>query len=280
MSVRGFLKSPLIHFFVLGGLIFAAYSAIDDSAPAPPADTILLTSEEAKRLSNQFAATWGRAPTAEELSGLMRSWVLEEAYVREAEALGLDRGDPVVRQRLRLKMEVLAEAGAAAQSPAEADLQDFLDNNKERFERPALMAFDQVLLPAETEDSRVEGLLTALNGGAEPPGFASARLLPPSIPLTQAPVIDRTFGGGFHDTLAALPVGSWQGPVESGYGRHLVRITETSGAVMPDLQEIRKAVEAEWRTQKAREKLEAFSEALLERYTVTMPPAQEVLEEQ
>ncbi|WP_269585074.1 peptidylprolyl isomerase [Roseibium sp. Sym1] len=277
MILQKLLKSPLVHFFAIGGLVFAGYALTAEEPVLPPADTITLSAGEAGRIADRFAATWNRPPTPDELAGLMRSWALEEAFVREALELGLDRGDPVIRQRLKLKMEFLAESGAGTLVPGDEELEAFLAENPDRFKQPARLAFDQILLPEEMDDDRIADLFAALKEGADPAGFGNASLLPPSVPVTQAQVIDRTFGNGFHAALADLPLNTWQGPVESGYGRHLVRVTERRPAVLPPLTEIREDVQSEWRARKARQMREAFSDAMLERYTVTLPAANEVL---
>ena len=95
--------------------------------------------------------------------------------------------------------------------------------------------------------------------------------------MTSAPIIDRTFGEGFHAALVDLSVGRWHGPVRSGYGQHFVRVTDRSDAALPPLSEIRGRVEAEWRAAQEQEMRESFSRALLDRYSVTLPDAEEVL---
>ncbi len=272
--MRKILRSPLLHFFALGALIFAAFEAFDDEPAAPPPNAIVLTQQEAVRLAQQFAATWNRPPTERELQGLMGYWALEEANVREALALGLDRGDAVIRQRLNMKMQFLAESGAAGLRPDDAVLQTYLDENPERFTRPALVAFEQVVLPQDRDATEIREMLKA---GAEPSTLAAASLLPASFPMTPAPLVDRTFGEGFHSALEDVPMGGWQGPVKSGYGQHLVRVTDRSDATLPPLSEIRDRVEAEWRAARTQEIRESFGQALLERYSVTLPNAGEVL---
>ncbi len=270
-------RSPLTHFVVLGGLIFALFAVLDDTAPAPPPDAIVLTPQEAARLVDEFVATWRRAPTPQELDGMMQSWALEEAYVREALALGLDRGDGVIRQRLMLKMQFVAESSAAARTADDATLQAFLDENHEDFARPARFSFDQILLEPGIAPDAVEALRAELDAGTDPSGVGARTLLPPSLPLMPAPLIDRTFGSGFGAALAALPEGAWSGPVSSGYGQHLVRVTDSTPARRPALDEIRGQVEDAWRGETARQMLESFGEALLDRYAVSLPVASDVL---
>ncbi|MGR3490396.1 MULTISPECIES: peptidylprolyl isomerase [Paracoccaceae] len=277
MLLRRLARSPLLHFFALGGLIFAAYAVLDDDPAPPPADAIVLTVDEAARLAERFTATWQRPPSEEELAGLLRAWALEEVYVREALALGLDRGDGVIRQRLATKMGFIAESGAAVLEPDDATLRGWLDANADRFRRPMRLAFDQVLLGPGTTTEDVAQIRESLAGGADPAEAGQASLLPPALPLTPSPVIDRSFGSGFSDRLADFPRGTWSGPVESAYGPHLVRVTAVEPASMPPLDEIRAQVEGEWRAEQARQMRESFGEALLERYTLHLPEPAEVL---
>jgi hypothetical protein len=274
MTLRKVLHSPLVHFFALGALIFAVYAATGDEPVAAAPDTISLTESEADRLVQNFTATWNRPPTKEELENLIQAWALEEANVREALALGLDRGDAVIRQRLNQKMQFLAESGATALEPDEAMLQAYLDANPDRFAQPSRIAFEQIFLPRDRDASEI---LALLQDGADPSTLGTSSLLPPSFPMTPAPVIDRTFGAAFHGMLVELPIGQWQGPVKSGYGLHLVRVTDRSEATVPQLSEIRDRVEAEWLASEMTKMRESFGQALLERYTVDLPDAGEVL---
>ena len=276
MKIRTILKSPLVHFVLIGAILFAAFDVIGDQPEQQDTKAINLTPEAAGRLVEQFTATWNRPPSAKELDGLMRSWALEEAYVREALALGLDRGDQVVRQRLNLKMQFVAEAGAAALKPDDAELQSYLRENPDRFMKPARIAFDQLLLP-NNQPELVKQIRARLANGADPKTLGSPSLLPGSVAMTSAPIVERTFGTGFHEALAALPVGDWSGPVQSGYGWHLVRITDKSEPSLPPLSDIRDRVETEWRAAKTREVRENFGQALLKRYSVNLPRAEEVL---
>lgn len=280
MIVRKILLSPLVHFFALGGLIFAIFAVVNDDPDAAPdtADFITLSPSEAERLVEQFSSTWNRPPNREELTALMQSWALEEAFVREALSLGLDRGDAVVRQRLSMKMQFIAEAGAATGEVDNAMLQTYLEENAERFARPPQFSFEQILLPAHTPGA-VERSLARLAEGADATTLGQPTLLPASMPLTAAPLIDRTFGSGFGASLGALPVGDWAGPVESGYGLHLVRVSSMTEAQLAPLADIRDRVEAEWRASDARRMRESFGNALLERYTVNLPDADGILQQ-
>ena len=150
MKIGTILRSPLLHFFVLGGLVFGFYAVTaPPEARAPRDDVLRLTEAEMNRMADSFLAAWGRAPTEAESRGLVRDWAIEEVMVREALALGLDKGDAMIRNRLRAKMEFLAEAPAAAMEPDEATLRAYYEANAGDYARPTQLSFSQVLLPGD-----------------------------------------------------------------------------------------------------------------------------------
>ncbi|MCF3934819.1 peptidyl-prolyl cis-trans isomerase [Acuticoccus sp. M5D2P5] len=269
-------KSPLLHFFALGAILFAGFAVVSGEPAASPPDRIDLSADQARRLAAEFTAIWNRPPSEAELDRLIADWAREEAFVREALALGLDKDDAVIRQRLALKMQFLAESGAAAMEPDEATLAAYLADNREEFTRPARFAFEQILLPDGATEADIAAI-REMAGDTDPATLGERTMLPASLSLTPAPAIDRAFGEGFAAALAAQPVGAWGGPVESGYGAHLVRVNDRSEPALPPLADIRETVAQTWRAEQADEMREAFTAALLSRYTLDLPAADAVL---
>lgn len=275
LSRYRFLNSPLIHFFAMGGLVFASFAVLDDR-PKVETDTIDLSTTDARQLADQFESSWNRPPTPDEMTQLMQAWVLEEAVVREALALGLDRGDAVIRQRLNVKMRFLAESRAAALEPDDATLQTYLVQNPDRFEMPPRIAFRQLFAEKAPAD-RITKIRASLDAGGDPSDLGEASLLPQDVSLVGTPTIDRIFGSGFAEALQALPDGEWAGPVTSSYGQHLVLITDRRAGGLPPLDQIRDRVESEWRASEADKMRESFGQDLLSRYQVVLPNSDEVL---
>jgi hypothetical protein len=271
------LRDPLLHFFLIAAGIFALYSAIDDSPPVAPANRLVVSADDARRLISTFEATWRRPPTAEELDYMIGQQVREEVYVREALALGLDADDAVIRQRLQMKMVFLTESGAEAIAPDDATLQAHLEANPDRFVVPAQLAFEQILLAEGIGRDEAARVAAQLDAGGDPGEAARPSLMPPAFRLAPEQVVDGTFGSGFFDGLAALPVGTWAGPVETGLGSHLVRVTERREALLPALPEIRDRVERDWRAALSERLREERYEALLSRYEVVRPDPSQVL---
>ncbi|WP_181164480.1 peptidyl-prolyl cis-trans isomerase [Amaricoccus solimangrovi] len=270
--IRAVLASPLLRFFVLGGLVFFAYDLTNPASKQPPRDDVLRLSEtDAQRLVMDFIAARHRTPDPEEVRGLIRDWAVEEASVREALALGLDQGDAMIRNRLRSKVEFLAEAPAAALIPDDATLEAYYQANAARFARDGALSFEQVLLPADAGPDEVEAVKAKLEQGADPGDLSASTMLPPLVEAMATPAVERVFGAGFGGEVAALPLDHWSGPVTSGYGRHLVRLESRRAGAPPPLAKVRDRVLADWRAAKAREMRESYLRSLLGRYTLELP---------
>ena len=252
------LREPLLHFLVLGALLFLAYGWLNRSGFAAK-DEIVVSQGQVDGLVRQFERVWQRVPTAGERQALIDSWVRDEIFYREAIAMGLEQDDPVVRRRLSQKVQFIMDTGADAGPPTDAELQGWLDEHSDRYRIPAAYALRQLYFdPArhgEDVDAAVAQARRALTAGQDVTGDAT--LLPASLEGRAADV-ERAFGAEFEQALRTLPVGGWQGPVRSTFGLHLVELeTRTEG---------RAATLAEARAEVARDLLQARSEAAQEAY--------------
>jgi len=265
--LRRFARDPLVHFVALGGALFLAYAVLAPAAPntAEAERRIVVDAATEALLSDTFESVWRRRPSATEMAGLIDSHIAQEILVREARALGLDRGDAVVRQRLVTKMTLLLEGGAAAVDPSETQLAAYREANWDTFAQPPRVAFAQIALE---DRGAAEAVREALEAGTDPSLLGRASLLPTRMPLTAIGAVDAMFGPGFAGQLAPLPEGTWVGPVESAYGFHLVRVTARAPAELPPLAEQRDRVLSAWREAQGRAAREAAMAELRDRYIV------------
>jgi hypothetical protein len=269
-------KEPLVHFLLLGAVIFGLYAALDDSPPPEAQNAIVISPDDARRLVAEFEATWRRPPSEAELAEIIDGTIREEVYVREALALGLDRDDAVIRRRLQLKMEFLTESGAEVVTPDDATLQAHLDANPDRFTEAPLVALEQVLLDT-ADPAAAAAMLARLRQGEDPASVGRPTMLPFATRPSPPQVIDSIFGPDFFPLTTAFPVGTWEGPVESAFGSHLVRITDKREGRTPSLAEIRDKVEQDWRSTFAVQLREERLGALMSRYEITRPDPAAVL---
>lgn len=251
-KLAGFCREPLVHFLAIGAGFFLLWYFLGDRVNPQP-QRILITPGHVERLAQHWTKTHLRPPSAEELAGLVEQEIDEEILYREAVAMGLDRDDLVIRRRLAVKMEFLTEDVAAVAIPTDEQLQTFLIQHPEKFSVEALTTFAQVYLNRSQRgagaSAEAERLLTLLNDKAGPDWQTLGDPLPVPNQYEAAPEaeVTRLFGREFPKKLAGLPVGRWSGPVESGYGLHLVLVRKRTSGRAPPLNEVRDAVLSEWR---------------------------------
>ncbi|WP_271952694.1 peptidylprolyl isomerase [Ruegeria faecimaris] len=266
------LKEPLFHFFLIGAAIFIWFQIVaPENETVEDFVTITIDENDIALLSDQFEARWKRRPSGAELQALTDATIREEVLVREARKLGLDRGDSVIRSRLSQKMDFLTEAIATSVVPEDEDLEAFLQNNSERYATPSKLAFIQVFIGEEPNKAEIEGVLAALRAGDEVSDLGASTLLPASMPLTATRVIDSVFGSGFSKGLTTLDKGQWAGPIQSGYGVHLVQVQDIEPSQIPPLSEIHDAVLRDWRRVMSEDLAQAQYEILAANYEIIVP---------
>ena len=270
--MKKFLREPLLHFLLIGAVLFVVFGLVSDRAPSSVDTQVVVSAGRIEQLENIFAKTWQRPPTEQELKGLVDDFVLEEIYYRQAVAMGIDRDDTVIRRRLRQKFEFLTDDMAAAAVPTDEELANYLAANADVFTTDTTYTFEQVYIssvhPGVDLKSYVASQLSALRAGKEVEG--SSGLLPAFFDTTPGRVVNANFGAGFSASLDSLPAGEWQGPIESGLGLHLVRIESRVEGALPDLAEIRPLVGREWAHEKRLETRRIINEQLLNEYDVVI----------
>ncbi len=275
--LRRWLAEPLVQFVVIGGGLFAVHAAV---ASREPLGTIHVSREQVQGLASRFSRSWQRPPSRRELQGLVDDWIREEAAVREARRLGLDRDDMVVRRRLRQKLEFLAEAEVERRKPLDGDLRAWLQAHQERYRLDARYSFRQIALGSGPgsgagDTARIRSLLARLNaaGATVDPSSIGEPLLLLEPRYDQLPrrEVERLFGQNFAKALASQRPGPWVGPVPSGYGQHLVQIEAITAGRMPQVAEVREQLLRDWLQDQQQRQREANDRARLARYRIERP---------
>ncbi len=274
------IREPLLHFLLAGLALFAAYQAINRGAASQDPARIVLTEDDIRRFTESWTILWQRPPSEKELADLIENEVREEILYREAIALGLDRGDSIVRRRLVQKMEFLAEDSPAAPDPRPEELKAWFEQNRDRFVMPPRISFVQVYFSffKRKDQARADAELALddLAGlgseAADDPDLGDRIMFQPRYRLHAREEVTRVFGAKFTDAIFQLPPGEWQGPVESGYGWHVVRVEELTSPDTPPFETIEPQVKYEWLAdQRASSRRKAYEE-LRSRYAVVLPP--------
>jgi PPIC-type PPIASE domain len=308
------LRSPALHFAVLGGLLFAA---VPTRAPAPEAVRLVVPTSRVETAIREFERVHGRPLTPEDRERLTQAVVDEEvlyayalrlgldkepvverrlaqiaAFVaenpheaksakelaNEAHELGLNDGDVVVRRILIDGAKRLIRAAVLAREPSDSLLEEYLRQHPDQFRLPARARISHVVVDArmhrEWTEHTAHELLARLRADSVPPEQAGAYgdhgLVASNLPALPHVELERRFGYRFVKHLDRLPMGSWQGPVPSRYGLHLVFVEERIPERIASLTEVRRDVSARVRNQLADEWLAARMEQLRAEFQVEM----------
>jgi peptidyl-prolyl cis-trans isomerase C len=88
--------------------------------------------------------------------------------------------------------------------------------------------------------------------------------------------VTKEFGPDFAKAVFALEPGAWQGPIQSGYGWHLVFVDAIEPARVPAFEAVEPDVKSAWLDQKQREIKTLAFQAMRARYSVVVPPIESV----
>ena len=178
--------------------------------------------------------------------------------------LGLDVDDPIIRRRLRAKMEFLATAEIQNMEPTDAELQRYYDTKKSLYAAQPAFSFDQQFL-GEDENVAQDSMRAMLQGKTPP---AQGLSVPQSMEDAEWDSVSRQFGDDFANSLRNAPQGKWSGPVRSGFGWHAVRVRNVVAAGTPALSAVRQRVSNDWRAETQTKREAAAYQALLDGYDI------------
>lgn len=266
-------KEPLLHFLIIGALIFFLYSLTNKNEVAVPDKRIIVSTSDIERLGDNWLKKWNRPPTERELQGLVESYIREEVYYREALALGLDQNDTVLRRRLMQKMEFLSNDIAELNAPDDSALNQYFLDNQEKYELPARVSFTHIYFSLDkhgakaVEDAKL--VLSELNASSAQERGDNFMF---GVDFVQEPQFEvaRLFGKGFAEKLFKSEINTWQGPLKSGYGLHLVRISKKINSRMPELASVMGKVRTDWMFEQRQKMNEEIYEKFKERYEIVV----------
>ena len=259
------LKDPLVTFLIAGAAIyFMAEMFADEDIPYE----VLVREADIKRLQDQWSMQMRRPPTDQELSGLIEQFVKEEVYYREAQRLGLDRNDTIVRRRMVQKLTFLTEDIATATPLDETALRAHFANNIEDYRVAERFSFSHTYFSSDRRnDAQADAQAALLDAGKGDPF-----MLQRTYSERSEREIGDLFGRKFAASLTLLEVSEKpQGPIESAYGWHTIILSNRSATFIPPFEEVadRVAVDAQQATRRAAN--DAYYEDLKARYAIIYP---------
>jgi len=251
MSLLGrVLREPLLHFALLAALVLAVERRVVPPSPR----RIVVTADELRGLRQEHRRRTGADPTPADEEALLARFLDDEVLYREALALGLDRGDVIIRRRLIQKMQFLTEDMSPVAEPTDADLDAYLASHRQRYATLDRVSLTHVFFTPYRPDDDVEARATdaraQLVAGIDPTTLGDPFVRGRDFVLETAPELAAVFGPAFATAVMALPVGEWSAPIRSSYGVHLVRVKERRAAQGLGVAELRDRLRRDWQEER------------------------------
>lgn len=268
---RRWLREPLLHFFVFGGLLFALDSALVSRRDS--GNVILLNAGADAELHQIVRDELGREPTAIELAAMRRRWFDNELLYREGLALGLDRGDTSIRERVIFKALNVVQANLSLPKPDDAELRAWFEANRSRYDNPPRIDFLEAVIAGKPTLADAAAFAATLNSkaaaypAAKPDTDVESGLRiyrgRPLATLTPA------FGAAFTTQLASLPLNRWVA-LNAQDGPRAVLVEKRADGQPAEFEPLREKVLLDWRDQRMAELRSAAVRKLGDKYRLTV----------
>lgn len=270
------IKEPLLHFMLLGACLYATYAVFGTPEEDSQDRTIVIDDARIDAFISQWQNRWNRPPTEKEINGVITQFVNEEILYRQAQAVGLDKNDPITRRRMAQKLEFLTSDMAQMQKPAEGEIEKYFQDHLDDYQGSDLITFSQVFFdPDKRDDKTLDDAAKALKAlqaaGVPDPQKLEAGdrfMLQNHFKSVDEVGIRRQLGSGFAESVMKLGEEKWHGPVLSGYGVHLVYVYEIQKAPAPELEKMKAKVLEQWHEEKKEQFNADFLKTLKERYEI------------
>lgn len=254
-------REPLLHFIVLGGLLFAVDHVIVGRAEDPR--TIVLTQDVDAEARELFKASRGRLPTPEELAALRRTWLDNEVLYREGLAMQVDRGDDAIRERVIFKALSVLESDNKLPPFDDALLRAWFEKHQAKYDEPARFDFREAVLSGDMTETAARELATRLNSGVPGEVGAGLRVFKgrPHANLVQS------YGDAFAKAVEATAPGQWHA-LSGKDGWRVIQLDAVSAAKPADYEVLRGVVRQDWTDQVMAEQRTAAVRTLAEKYNI------------
>ena len=279
-TVKRWLREPLLHFLLIGVVLFGVYAYINRGRIGIESPRqIVLSLDELRTMTAYFESQWHRPPTPQEFQAMVEDKIKEEVLYREGLVMGLDKDDTIVKRRMAQKVQFLAEDVATAHEPSTAELKAWFEKNSSKFALPSRYSFRHVYFSPDkrgtnAHDDAAEALAKIAGQPEDSPLISSAadRFMFQDYYGDRTPsAIAKEFGPQFAVALEKVKPGSWQGPIESGFGWHLVFVDTVIPGRVPAFEEVESEVKTAWLGEQKAQAWQKAYQSLRTKYTVLLP---------
>ena len=250
-KLKKIFTEPFIQFLILGGLLFLLVSYIQRTKDNASRQ-ITVDGDRVELMLVNYKSQTGNLPTKQQLDAMIDNYIKEEISYREAKNMGLDKDDEIVRRRLSQKFDFMQTDLTETVPPTEEQLKQFYDSNPAMFQKESTVSFSHVYFSTDkSNDSlakqRALAVLKQLQQTTlqRAPEKGDRFALQYDYTDQAALDIQQNFGNKqLLDEIFKARVNSWVGPVQSGYGWHLIFISKRDSTAAKPFAAIKDEVKA------------------------------------
>jgi cupin superfamily acireductone dioxygenase involved in methionine salvage len=252
--MKHLLRQPLFHFLLIGALLFLLFEGVNTSKTETT--DIIIDQSDIERLLNTWGMQWKRKPTMEELTNLLESNIKQEIFYLEALQMNLDHNDEIIKRRLSQKMEFLSNDLASMTKPSDSELKDYFEAHLDKYLTPHMYSFYQIpfTLDGSGRDYFKKAQSVLKNNQDATVEFMKTKgdrlMFPNEYQRASSQELAQQLGSDFPNALKTAPTNVWVGPIDSGFGTHLVFITNIESPRKPEFESIRRALERDFAYEK------------------------------
>jgi hypothetical protein len=261
-NIPAWMREPLLHFIVLGAILFAGDYFIAARTDDP--HTISVDASVDQRDRDLFKAANGRDPSSDELYALRRAWLDDEVLYREGIAMALDKGDPLIRNRVIFKARSMIEASLQPPTVDAKALRDWFDKNHAKYDQPASYTFQEAVPPVDRSEPALHALVASLNDRKR---ASDARASLRVFKDQRRDSLVTSEGEEFVGALESMPAGDWR-VLNSRSGMRVIRLDSVAPARSAELEKLGDIVLSDWIDATMADQRSAAVRAMVRRYTV------------
>ena len=226
------IRDPLTIFIICGTLVFVFYEyTLQDKRPS-----ILLSKSAQAQLVEDFEAIRGEKASKEDLDDIVQSYFIDELLFQEAIEQKLHLHDPTTRSSLIDIMHYRISQNIEA--PSDEELVAYFAANIGDYYTETTYNFTHLFfstLPGNAQD-----YIFQLNEGEMLAGdnFIHGN----EFTNVTAGLLSGVFGKEFSTRLQQLSANQWEGPIQSNYGLHFVRLTQKLAPHIMPYSEVKQRV--------------------------------------
>lgn len=237
--IKDLVREPLFHFLLAGFLLFLADSII---VKYKDSSRIIIIPKTVKAEAHDlFVSKMIREPSEKEWKQILERWVDNEVLYREGMALGLDKGDQNIRERIIFKALSVTQASLNLPTPSTEQLESWFQTHADRYTQDDRFNFSEAVVVGTPSAEQLNQFARALNGKGKSELESSLRIFKdrPRKNLIEA------YGEKFTTELTVLQPGVWS-VLYSRSGPQLVYLERIDKGESQKFSDISERVLVDW----------------------------------